>query len=301
VVVCLETPVTVELNGRKITGTIDFAEADGAEVRIRDWKSAFHTAGSARPEDPDDPEYVPTKEEWPGTFQLILYAYALATGSIEGAPDGFNFNSTPTFRLRQEHPRQFWRREGVMAYREAVISRETLLDWRLYLEASVAKLEEAFATWQFPAIWGTHCAFCPASAECPIPAPLRRFTGELRTDEDVARAMIRKERHDAIAKQLWEAVKDRMKVRGGRVRYGRDKELYFKTSEREALRRNVEVDGRKVPGREAFQAALDRKNEGVPGEIAWDTYYEKSTSSRLSTRKLTDGEVAELKRKGEIQ
>lgn len=300
VVVCLETPVTVELNGRRITGTIDYAESDGHELRIRDWKSAFHSAGTKPVDDPDDPEYVPTKEEWPGTFQLILYAYALATGSIEGAPDGFNFNAIPTFRLRQEHPRQFWKREGVMAYREAVISRETLLDWRLYLEASVAKLEHAFASWDFPAVMGSHCDFCPSSAECPIPAPLRQFRGELRTDDDVARAMVRKERHDAISKDLWAAVKGRMKERGGRVRYGRDKELYFKASETERLRRKVDVDGRKVEGREALQEAIKRRNEGVPGEIDWNVYYERSTSSRLSSRKLTDAEVNDEKRNGNI-
>jgi hypothetical protein len=299
-VVCLETPVEVELGGRRITGTIDFAEADDYEVRIRDWKSAFYNV--SRPhEDPDHPEYVPTKDEWPGTFQLILYAYALATGSIHGAPEGFNFNNVGQFRLREDHPREFWKREGTMAYREAVIDRETLLDWQLYLEASVEKLAKAFETWQFPAVWGKHCDYCPASAECPIPAPLRKFRGEIRTDDDAVRAMVRRERHDQISTEIWESVKAFMKRRGGRLRYGRDLELYFKKQESERLKRKVEVaGGKKIDGRVALQSHIQRRNEGQPGEIDWTHYYEKSVSTRLTRRKLTDAEVNDEKRNGTI-
>lgn len=297
-VVCLETPVSVELNGHVITGTIDFAEADDHEVRVRDWKSAFYNAG--RPEDePEGEEYVPTKDEWGGTFQLILYAYALASGSIQGAPEGFNFRDTPRFRLRQDHPRQFWKREGVMAYREAVIDVETLLDWRLYLESSAEKLARAFETWQFPAIWGTHCDYCPASAECPIPAPLRKYRGELRTDEDAARAMILRERHKAVGDELWAVVKGFMKRRGGRLRYGRDLELYFKKVESERLRKKIEgPEGKKVDGRTALQDVIQRRNEGMPALIEWETYYEKSVSTRLTRRQLTDAELDDEKTKG---
>lgn len=296
-VVCLETPVEVELNGRRITGTIDYAEADDYEVRVRDWKSAFYNV--TRPQDdPEDDEYVPTKDEWDGTFQLILYAYALATGSITGAPEGFNFGSTPTFRLRQDHPRQFWKREGVIAYREAVIDLDTLLDWRLYLEAAVAKLDAAFEQWQFPAIWGKHCDYCTSSAECPIPAPLRKYRGELRTDEDAARAMVQRERHKQIGDELWGAVKGFMKGRGGRLRYGLDREIYFKKSESEKLRRQIVIEGRKMDAREELKAQIDRRNAGYPGEIIWEEYYEKSVSTRLTARTLTDAELTDEQTKG---
>lgn len=296
-VVCLETPVEVELNGRRITGTIDYAEADDYEVRVRDWKSAFYNV--TRPQDdPEDDEYVPTKDEWDGTFQLILYAYALATGSITGAPAGFNFGSTPTFRLRQDHPRQFWKREGVIAYREAVIDLDTLLDWRLYLEAAVAKLDAAFEQWQFPAIWGKHCDYCTSSAECPIPAPLRKYRGELRTDEDAARAMVQRERHKQIGDELWGAVKGFMKGRGGRLRYGLDREIYFKKSESEKLRRQIVIEGRKMDAREELKAQIDRRNAGYPGEIIWEEYYEKSVSTRLTARTLTDAELTDETTKG---
>lgn len=301
-VVCLETPVTVELNGRLITGTIDFAEVDDNEVRIRDWKSAFYNVSRAT-ETEDEDEYVPTKEEWPGTFQLILYAYALATGSIEGVGDEDMrkvFGSVGTFSLRQDHPRRFWKSEGTIAYREAVIDRDTLLDWRLYLEAAVAKLDNAFETWDFPAVMGKHCAFCPSSGECPIPAAPRAYAGEIRTDEDAARAALMWQRHGERRDEYWSRLKDYMKRRGGRLRFGRDLELFFKKSEGERLKRSVDVEGRKMDTKEEFKAAIARRNAGQPGEIDWETYYEKSISTRLSKRVLTDAELADEKRKGTI-
>lgn len=301
-VVCLETPVSVELNGRTVTGTIDYAEADDHEVLIRDWKSAFHNAERGQDEVDEegdgDEEYVPTKVEWPGTFQLILYAYALATGSIEGAPEGFNFGQTPVFRLRQDHPRQFWKRQRTIAYREAVIDRDTLLDWRLYLESAVEKLERAFETWQFPAVMGTHCALCPASGECPIPAGPRKYAGELRTDADAVRAAILWERHGARRDEYWDRLKDYMKRRGGRLRFGRDLELRFKKVESERMKRTVEVEGRKMDAREELKAQIERRNNGFPGVIHWEEYHDKSVSTRLSRRKLTAAELADEKRKG---
>lgn len=296
-VVCLETPVTVELNGRLITGTVDYAEADEREVLVKDYKSAFHNVSRPQDEGEDEEEYVPTKEEWPGTFQLILYAYALATGSIEGAPAGFNFGRHETFRLRQEHPRQWWKRERTVAYREAVLDRQTLLDWRLYLEVAVEKLDKAFATWDFPAQWGTHCDFCPASAECPIPPELREWRGEIRTDEDAARAMVIRERSAQVSSQMWEAVKGYMKTRGGRLRFGRDQELFFKKVEAERMRKTVEIEGRKIDAREELKAQIERRNNGFPGLIEWTDYYQPTVSTRLSKRKLTDAELADEKRK----
>lgn len=302
-VVCLETPVTVELNGHVITGTLDFAEVDENEVRIRDFKSAFYNV--SRPEDAgdDEDEYVPTKEEWPGTFQLVLYAYALATGSIEGVGDEDMrkvFGGVQTFRLRQDHPRRWWKSEGTVAYREAAIDRETLLDWRLYLEAVVEKMARSIDTWQFPAVMGKHCAFCPSSGECPIPAAPRAYAGEIRTDEDAARAALMWQRHGERRDEYWSRIKDYMKRRGGRLRFGRDLELFFKKSESDRMRRSISVEGRKMDTKEEFKAAIARRNAGQPGEIEWDTYYEKSISTRLSKRTLTDAELADEKRKGTI-
>ena len=285
-VVFIETPVEVEILGRTLTGTIDFGELDpGRLLSLDDWKSAFYNVLMRPPEEDDDDEYVPTMEEWPGTFQLVLYAYAAATG-----PLGID---VPTYRLRQHHPRQFWENEGTMAYREATIDRETLLDWRLYLEAEVAKLEEAFRTWEFPAIMGSHCDFCPASAECPIPAGIRNYRGEIRTLEDAERAAIQWERHSRVRKELWNAIKGFAETTGRRIRYGKDLELYWKQIEAERTKDRVEVPGgKKIKGRLALREAINRTEDiGIP--LNWDYFHTKSVSTRLTRRKLTPAELTE--------
>lgn len=297
--VFIETPVSVEIGGRRITGTIDFGEllGDGGELLIVDYKSAFYNA-ARRDVDPDEEEYVPTKEEWPGTFQLVLYAYAAATGEIDGSP--FNFNNVPVWRLRQIHPRQFWHNEGVPAYREAVIDRDTLLDWRLYLEAEIDKLKRAFQGWQFPAIIGHHCDYCPASAECPIPAPLRKYRGEIRTPEDAARAAITRDRHLRIAGELWDALKGFAKADGRRIRYGLDLELYWRKTEGEKLKEKVAVPGstKKIKGREALRDAIRRLDElGIP--LDWKEFFTPTVSTRLAKRTLTPQELAEEAKNGE--
>lgn len=290
-VVCLETPISVDIGGRKITGTVDLAEANAERVLVVDYKSAFYSA--ARPDaNPDEEEYVPTKEEWPGTFQLVLYAFMLATGEVDGAP--FNFGHIPEFRLKQIHPRQFWENEGVPAYRETVIDVDSLLDWRLYLESTIAKLERAFDDWQFPAIIGHHCDYCPSSAECPIPPELREYRGEIRTLEDAQRAAIIRARNLRVAGELWEGIKGFAKVTGKRIRYGADQELYWKKVESEKIKDKVAIPGssKKIKGRVALQAAVVRQEElGIP--VVWKDFHTVSVSTRLTKRTLTPQELAE--------
>lgn len=286
-ILCLETPVSVEINGHTLTGTIDFAETDDLQfpntATFIDWKSAFYNAAQGFEE--DDEEYVPTKEEWPGTFQLVLYAYCATVGAIDGFAGGLPHQN---FRLKQIHPRQFWENEGTMAYREAVISRETLLDWRFYLEAEVAKLERAFEDWKFPAIIGSHCDYCPASAECPIPAPLREWRGEIRSAEDAERAAILWERAGAFRSAIWAAIKGYSKRTGRPIRYGRDLELRWRKTESEKLRDKVDYPGsrKKVKGREALKAAIVRaETTGIP--VEWESFFTTSVSTRLQRRTLT--------------
>lgn len=288
----LETPVSVELSGVTVTGTIDYGELDpGRLLSLDDWKSAFYNVLRRPPEEDEDDEYVPTKEEWPGTFQLVLYAYAAATGEIDGAP--FNVD-VPEYRLRQYHPRQFWEDEGTMAYREAVITRETLLDWRLYLEAQVAKLAHAFQTWEFPATMGSHCALCVSSAECPIPPVVRGFRGEIRTEEDARRAAILWERATLHRAELWRMLKEYAKATGRRIRYGKDLELHWKEIRSEKLKDRVAIPGstKKIKGREALKDAIRRTEDiGIP--LDWDYHFTKSVSTRLTRRKLTPSELTE--------
>jgi hypothetical protein len=52
------------------------------------------------------------------------------------------------------------------------------------MEALVTSVVRMFETGVFPAVPGTHCATCPARAECPIPADLR--TGHIDPDAESA-------------------------------------------------------------------------------------------------------------------
>lgn len=292
-IVCLETPVSLQVGNRTITGTIDFAEFDSytSTLTVIDWKSAFYNAAKADIDDPEEEEYILTKDEWPGSFQLILYALSLATGSINGLEP---LSGVENFRLRQIHPRHFWENEGTMAYREAEINRETLLDWQLYLESVVAELEVAFKTWTFPAIIGKHCDYCPASAECPIPPAIRNYRGEVRTEADARRAAILYESLGRQRKEVWEALKGWAKHTGSPLRFGRDRLFRWKKTESEKVKDKVAVPGssKKIKGKDAMKEAVHKAVElGIP--FQWSDFYTTTVSTRYLPRTLTDIELAQ--------
>ena len=291
----VELPVSLDVNGRIVTGTIDFAEMlTPARCLVLDWKSAFLNVGRGQP---DDDQHIPTKEEWEGSFQAILYALAMAIGSIDGSP--FGLEGVEEFVLKQVHPRTFWESEGTFAYREAVITKEALLDWRFYLEAVVAQVEQAITDWRWPAIQGHHCDYCPASAECPIPADHRNYRGEIRTAEDARRAANLWEAADRRKDELWDALKGYNKATGERIPYGRDLELVVKTIESEKIKDKASIPGssKKIKGRDALKHAVSNSVEyGVP--FFWEHYFTPTISSRLQRRTLTPQEVIERKEKG---
>lgn len=288
--VCLETPVSIDVNGRQVTGTIDFAEAIGGRCLVLDWKSAF--LNPPRPIEEEGDTYLPTQEEWEASFQLVLYSLSLAAGMINGRPSGLD--GIEEFVLRQIHPRQFWENEGTVAYREAIITRDALLDWRFYLEALVGQLETAMKDWKFPAIQGSHCDYCPASAECPIPPAVRNYRGELRTMDDAVRAANLWEALTRRRGELWNAIKGFSKATGKKIPYGRDLELHWRTIETEKLKQYVDFPGstKKVKGRTALKDNIFRTREyGHP--LVWEDYFTPSVSTRLMRRKLTDKEAAD--------
>lgn len=299
----VELPIEIPVGNRLVTGTIDYAEVIEPRVAlVLDWKSAFLHIGR-EPEDAEQQdEYLAPKADWEGSFQTILYALGLAEGVVAGTDLGFG-RQIDEYVLRQVHPRTFLEREGTFAYREARITRAALLDWRLYLEALVESFDHALESWEFPAQVGSHCDFCPASAECPIPAPVREYRGEIRTEDDARRAAIQRFRHQAIAGELWEAIKGYSKVTRKPIRFGRDLELRWKTTTSEKFRRKVPppgapIDGKKISGRIAEKIAVQNWGEfGIPFD--YDTYREEVTSSTLVKRKLTDAELTrEREKKG---
>ena len=291
-VIGIETPVTLEVAGRKVTGTVDFAEADFTTSRglVLDWKSAF--LNPPRPIDDEEPDELalPTQEEWVASFQAVLYALACATGEVNGTPSPYR--EIDEWVLRQVHPRQFWKGEGVPAYREATITKDALLDWQFYLDSVVAQVEQSLQDWKWPAIQGSHCDFCPASAECPIPAALREWRGEIRTPDDARRAAEMWEAHSRRRGELWGAIKGYAKATGKPVRYGKDLELRWRTIETEKIKDKVEVAGskKKIKGRVALRDAIQKAVEwGVNFE--WGHFWTPSISTRLMRRKLTDEEL----------
>jgi hypothetical protein len=171
-----------------------------------------------------------------------------------------------------------------------------MLDWKLYLEAMIAQMENAFREWQFPAVVGSHCDYCVSSADCPLPAATRSFRGEVRTEDDAKRAAIAWEMAGRQRTDLWNALKGYFKNHEGRVRFGRDLELYLKKVESERVKPKVEVFGGKFDGKTALKMAMDKVNDGVPLQLDWETFYTPSVSTRLTRRKLTP---AELKREEE--
>jgi len=292
-VLCIETPVSIEVDGRTITGTIDFAEVEETRVTVLDWKSAFYYAAMRPPgEDEEDAgdDYMPTKEEWVASFQLVLYAVMLLLGKIDGAD--VDFNHIQEVVLKQVHPRIFWESEGTMAYHEAVIGRDALVDWMLYLKALVEQTEKSFKTWEWPAIQGSHCDYCPSSAECPIPPVVRSFRGEVRTQEDARRAAELWEAAGRRRTELWEAIKGFAKATGQPVRYGKDLELRWKTVHSEKIKDKVAVPGskKKIKGRLALRENLQRAVEWGH-QLIWSDYFTPSVSTRLTRRKLTPQEL----------
>lgn len=301
----VELPIEIPVAGRVVTGTIDLAEVvEPHVVLVQDYKSAFLHIGREPEEDPDEQqdEYMAPKADWEGSFQTILYALGLAKGVVAGTNMGFG-EQINEFILRQVHPRTFWEKEGTFAYREARITKAALLDWELYLTALVEAFNAALESWQFPAQRGSHCDFCPASAECPIPAPLREYRGEIRTLADARRAAIQRDRHMEMANHLWKAIKGFAANTRQPIRYGRDLELRWKTTEAEKFRRKVvppgaPADGKKISGRVAEKLAVHNWGEfGVPFD--YETYRETTTSTKLTKRKLTDAELTrEREQKG---
>lgn len=287
-VLCVETPVELDVNGRLVTGTIDFAEltAPGV-VRIKDWKTAFL---HYEYEIADPAGVLPTTKEWQGSFQTVLYSMALALGRIKGLP---RLEGIHTFEVQLVHPRYFWEAEQTMAYRTATVTREQLTDLWAYLENLVAQTDEALhETWNFPAVHGSHCDYCPASSECPIPAALRNYRGEVRTEEDAVRAATMRDKAQARYKELDAALKGYTKLPGNTpLRYGKDYVLVYDTVEKKALAAKKKVEGAGVlTGREALlldvEAATEYGQEFDPND-----HFKPQISTTLKRKTLSEHEI----------
>lgn len=222
-----------------------------------------------------------------GNFQTTVYALACAFGTT---PDGLSIgDGIDRFRVYLRFPRLL-RDEG-LAYREAIIDRRQLLDFRLDLEAQLARLGRSIETGKWQPTPGSHCERCPAAAECPLPRHLRAESQatEWETLEEL-------ETHAAnwyFMAQRATQLKSRIRAAAERlgvpeVRTGEDLALLFKFYERESLK-----DGALADIRVGIEGAV---KYGHPFNLADFVTYSQGTefvkrkvAPRRAAREETDG------------
>jgi hypothetical protein len=185
-ILAVETTLTLEIGGFTIIGRVDLAEDLGIDmVQVTDYKTSFDM--------PDSDEfkaqaYTPEGDpRFAGNYQTQIYALLMAEGKLDdGLPLPGNYER---FRQRLVFPR-YLRPEG-LAYREVVVSRKQLGDFRVDIEHQLRRLREvngAKRKWQPTP--GTHCRECPAEYACPLPKLLRAESqlADLDSIEDLERA-----------------------------------------------------------------------------------------------------------------
>lgn len=266
-ILCVEGKVELEVGGRRITGTIDLATADGRLCNVTDYKTQWLARSQAA---------------WAGDFQTSVYGIMLAAGRLEGMP--FDLDHITHYRLSQLFPRHV-NKEGDeitgILERTVIVTREELLDRMAYLEAHVAKIDQAFTDWRFEAQVGAHCNQCAAKRECPIPAHLRGERGTIETLEDAQKVanrwFLRKQRLG----EEWEALKDAFN-RFGPYRFGKDQIVEATTINEERIRSKPKL-----------RLEVDRAVEfGTP--FNWEDHVRSNTYQRMKVRTLEGAELAAL-------
>lgn len=267
-IIAIEGMVVMEIGGWTVRGRIDLATAENAVAQVIDYKT----------------RYVPKNARSSmKKFQTAFYSTGIATGSLEGAPP---LTHLTHFELMEQYPRKLWEEDGqkVLAYANAVVDRDQIVAFRVYLEGIVKRVTEAFETWDFRAIPGDHCDECPCRADCPIPERLRRptFSLEVVEIETPEQAAAVAERREFMKKQLdweWTALKA-WAAEHGPIRYGRNLELVWGEQKKTSLK-----------DRQTLVNAVERaKVFGEDFDI--DDHFRTSRSNTLSKRTLTDAELA---------
>jgi RecB family exonuclease len=164
-IACNESAFSLQIGDWLVRGRIDRADIlpDRTAV-IVDRKSGLNL--------PSQEDY----ESGPDSFQPKTYALLFAFGVDE---NGMRLGEgISTFRTRVELPRRMNEETGELAHREAVYTQAELFDFRAALERLLDVLDEGLETGEFNAVSGSHCAYCPAAAHCPIDARFRTLPGE---------------------------------------------------------------------------------------------------------------------------
>lgn len=133
-----------DLDGRTISGRVDWLAVDGATATVEDYK----TGRVMPPFDGDD--WI---EDRP---QLAHYAWHV-------------FRAYPDVEVVMAAERYV--RFGVA--REVMVDRDLAARYEAFLRAAVARIDGAWDRDEFPPTPGSWCRWCPAPARCPLPEDAR--------------------------------------------------------------------------------------------------------------------------------
>lgn len=281
--IACETMFALEINGFTVRGVIDRADLldDGKKVVVRDYKSS-----RSMPPYEDLSRTLRDGRVAAKAYQLVLYALLLAFGVPVVREDGREVpepfgvaDHAQEFELHYEYPGIDV--AGEMGRRTVTLTRLELVEYMASLEGQMARVSAALASGRWPATRGSHCAECPARHECPIPAELRSWAGEVNTVEQAVEAAARldfdRDLYAARRKELFEFVKT---LPGQRLRFGRDLVI-----------EPVPTVKRTIRDKDGMRDAIERARQfGEPFDLGdWEKV---SRSAPLSQRRLTEEELA---------
>jgi hypothetical protein len=167
-IIGIEVPMEVEIAGWRCTSRIDRLEVANNNLYVYDWKSGWPGK----------------KEDTTHSFQGKWYAISLLFGHRvwpdDPAAEPVNLGSgIEAVWFYEVFPRRRRRDDNGEETKELVTlegcwDRTELFEFKASVERNVAAFEKSLETGVWPAMEGSWCDWCPASAECPIPPHLRQ-------------------------------------------------------------------------------------------------------------------------------
>jgi hypothetical protein len=157
-IVGVEAMLEAEVAGWTIRGKLDLCRISGNVGIVEDWKTSL---------------MIPSVEDYKRSFQPAFYAFLMAEGRVEG--DTALGEGLAEIHTKELYPRYRREEDGQLVHRYDEFDRARIHDFRQTLTALLAKLDQGLKSGEWAASPGSHCATCPASSECPIPAHLRQI------------------------------------------------------------------------------------------------------------------------------
>ena len=251
-----ELPLTLEIDGWTITGTLDRLDIREDTAFIADAKTGLG---------------VPSQAEFENKPQLPTYGALLMFGTIRGekVPLGAGINM---ISMKEVYPR-LDPIDGELVFRHRIMDRREVTDHLDSLRGLVKRLSHSFETGYWPATPGSHCRFCPAPQECPIldeldPAPLENL-------EQARELAIQQHLHKGTPRKATQLLRGWVE-KNGNFTFGRDMEVTVETTER---RKTINAD-------QLEEAVMASANFGAPFDRA--RFFSSTIGSRLVIRKVED-------------